>query len=364
MIPLVSLKEEFKAIEAELFEALQRVLKSGWYVLGDELEKLELEFAQYIGTKYAIGTNSGSDALLLALKALGIGDGDEVITVSHTAVSTVDAITRNRAKPVLVDVESETYCIDISKIEEKITKRTRAILPVHLYGHPADMDRIIGMAQKKGLFVLEDACQAHGAKYKNKKVGGLSDLGCFSFYPTKNLGGYGDGGMVVTDNEDLVQKLRVMRNYGQSQKYYHDLVGMNTRLDEIQAALLRVKLKYLDTWNEKRRQLAKAYNKLLESTEVIIPLEKDYARHVYYVYVIRHRDRIKIQHKLQENGIQTLIHYPIPVHKQKAYFDLFSRASLPVTENICDEILSLPMNPWMTSHEIEKVSKAIKNALS
>ena len=360
MIPFVDLKREYAEIKGEINNVIQRVLERQWFILGEELERFEKEFAKYIGVKHAIGVNSGSDALYLAIKALSIGKGSEVITVSHTFISTVDAIIRNGAKPVFVDIDPETYTIDVNQIEKKITKGTKAIIPVHLYGHPADMDPIMEIAEKYGLYVIEDACQAHGAEYKGRKAGSIGYIGCFSFYPVKNLGAYGDAGMVVTNNEELAEKLRMLRNYGSPKKYHHDYTGVNSRLDEIQAAILRVKLRHLDEWNEKRRKIAKLYNELLEDSDVITPIEKEWAKHVYHLYVIRHRERNKLQRHLAENGIQTQIHYPIPVHKQRAYLNLGHTARLPVTEKICKEILSLPMHPWLKEEEIEYISEIIK----
>jgi dTDP-4-amino-4,6-dideoxygalactose transaminase len=357
MIPFVNFEREYVEIGEEVSQAIQRVLRSGWFILGEEVEKFEEEFSKYVGTRFGIGVNSGSDALYLAVKALGISNGDEVITVSHTMISTVDAITRNGAKPIFADIKPETYLLDVSKIETKISDRTRAIIPVHLYGHPCDMDPLMEIADKHNLYVIEDACQAHGAEYLNRKVGSIGDIGCFSFYPTKNLGAYGDGGMLVTNSEELADKLRKMRNYGQSKKYYHDSLGVNSRLDEIQAAVLRTKLRHLDEWNGKRKKLAKLYNELLDNTNVITPLEKEYAKHVYHLYVISHKQRDKLQRYLLENEIQTLIHYPIPVHMQKAYM---RPDKLPTTEKICKEILSLPMNPWLKEEEVKIVSEYIR----
>ena len=363
MIPFVDLKREYAEISEEMTQAIERVVQSGWFILGEEVKKFEEEFSKYIGTKYGIGVNSGSDALFLALKALGIGKDYEVITVSHTFISTVDAIARNGAKPVFVNIDPDTYCIDVTKVEKKITNKTRAILPVHLYGHSADMEPIMEIAKKYNLSVIEDACQAHGAEYKGKKVGSIGDIGCFSFYPTKNLGAYGDGGMVVTNSEELADKLRTFRNYGQPQKYYHDFVGVNSRLDEIHAAILRIKLKHLDEWNERRRKIAKRYNKLLEDSEIVTPIEKEHAKHVYHLYVVRCKDRNKLQQHLSMRGIQTMVHYPIPVHKQKAYLKLGYTANLPVTERICSEILSLPMHPFLHEDEIPSVVECVKNAV-
>ena len=361
MIPFFDLKREYAEIGEEIHQAIQRVAENGCFILGEEVKKFEDEFSKYIRTKYGIGVNSGSDALFLALKALGIGKGDEVITVAHTFISTVDAVVRNVAKPLFVDIELDTYCIDTKKIEEKITEKTRVILPVHLYGHPADMGPIMELAEKYNLFVIEDACQAHGAEYKGKKVGGLGDMGCFSFYPIKNLGAYGDGGMVVTNNEELAEKLGILRLYGQSQKYYHDFVGVNSRLDEIQAAVLRVKLKHLDEWNERRMKVAGLYNELLEDSVVVTPIEKEYAKHVYHLYVVRYKDRNRLQQYLLKKGIRTMIHYPTPVHKQKAYLNFGFHTLLYITERICNDILSLPIFPELKNEEIEQVVNYIIN---
>jgi len=363
-IPFYNLKREHAEIKQELSEAVERVCGSGWFVLGDEVAAFETEFSSYVGAKYGIGVNSGSDALFLVLKALGIDENSEVITVSHTFVSTVDSIVRCGAKPVFVDVESDTYCIDTAKIEEKITERTKAILPVHLYGHPANIDHVLKIAKQSGLAVVEDACQAHGAEYRRKKVGGLGDAGCFSFYPIKNIGAYGDGGMVTTNNRSLAERLRVLRNYGQSEKYHHDLIGINSRLDELQAAVLRVKLPRLDEWNERRRRLAQLYKEILEQTDVVLPTESAYANHAYHLFVIRLAGRDNCQRFLQKSGIQTQIHYPIPVHKQKAYAAFESTKDLSVTQTICNEILSLPLYPSLTDEEVAYVGGVTKDAVS
>ena len=356
MISMNDFKREYMAINKEVMPAIRRVLKSGWYVLGDEGNKFELEFSKYIGSKFGVGVNSGSDALYLAVKALGVSQGDEVITVAHTMISSVDAITRNGAKPVFVDVDPSTYVMDPTRVEAKISKKTKAILPVHLYGHPVDMDPLTELANKYGLYVVEDACQAHGSKYKGTVVGNIGDIGCFSFYPTKNLGAYGDAGMITTNNEEIANNLRKMRNYGQSRKYYHDFVGVNSRLDEMQAAILRIKLRHLDEWNEKRRNLARLYDSLLKNTNLITPIEREYAKHVYHLYVIRDKRRNELQQYLLNQGIQTLIHYPIPIHLQEAYK---TNDKLPVTEKICGEILSLPIYPWLKESEVEQISESI-----
>jgi dTDP-4-amino-4,6-dideoxygalactose transaminase len=357
MINMNDFKREYAAINKEVMPTIRRVLKSGWYILGDEGSKFEQEFSKYVGSRFGVGVNSGSDALYLAIKALGISRGDEVITVAHTMISSVDAIARNDAKPVFVDIDPSTYVMDTSRIEAKISKKTKAIIPVHLYGHPVDMDPITELAKKYGLYVIEDACQAHGSRYKNTVVGNIGDIGCFSFYPTKNLGAYGDAGIITTNNEELANNLKKMRNYGQSIRYYHDFVGVNSRLDEIQAAILRIKLRYLDEWNEKRRKLAKLYNNLLDNTDVVTPIEQEYAKHVYHLYVVRHKRRNELQQYLLNKGIETLIHYPIPVHLQDAYK---TNDKLPVTEKICGEILSLPLYPWLREYEVEQISENLK----
>ena len=358
MIQFNDFKREFAEIGNEVSEAIQKVLESGWFILGKETEKFEEEFSSYVGTKFGVGVNSGSDALYLAVKAIGVHEGDEVLTVSHTMISTVDAISRNGAKPVFVDIDPETYLMDTSKLEAKISSKTRALLPVHLYGHPVEMGHLMEIAHKHNLYVIEDACQAHGAEYKTSKVGSIGTVGCFSFYPTKNLGSYGDAGMMVTNDEKLSDKLKMMRNYGQSKKNYHDFVGVNSRLDEIHSAILRVKLGYLDEWNRKRRDLAGIYDELLKGTDVIAPLEQDYAKHVYHLYVIRHKCRAKLQQYLLDRGVQSLVHYPVPVHLQKAYA---TNDKLPLTENACKEILSLPISPWLKEEEIKEISKIIRN---
>ncbi len=359
-IQFVDLKREYQEIKEEINQAIQRVLESGWFILGKELEAFEKEFAEYIGVKHVIGVNSGSDALYLAVKALGIGKGDEVITVSHTFISTVDAITRNGAKPVFVDIDPETYTMDVSQIEKKITERTKAIIPVHLYGHPSDMDPIMEIAGDYGLYVIEDASQAHGAEYKGRKVSSIGHVACFSFYPTKNLGAYGDAGAIVTNDDELAEKLRMLRNYGSPEKYYHDFIGINSRLDEIQATVLRVKLRHLEEWNGKRRKIAELYNELLEDSDVITPIEKEWAKHVYHLYVIRHQDRDKLQQYLLENGVKTQIHYPVPVHMQEAYLNLGVNAKLPATERVSKEILSLPMYPQISPREVYIVATLVK----
>jgi len=358
-VDFVDLMREYQQIGDDLTAAFQRVMAKGVFILGEELEAFEEEFARYLGVKHAVGVGSGSEALYLALKALGIGKGDEVITVSHTFISTADAVLRNCAKPVFVDIEEKTYCMDPEKIEERITENTKAIIPVHLYGHPADMDRILALAKKHGLFVVEDACQAHGAEYRGVRVGALGDVGCFSFYPTKNLGGYGDGGMVVTHSDEVAKKITCLRNYGRIKKDISEYLGVNSRLDEMQAAFLRVKLSHLDKWNEMRRRAAKLYDETLVGTDLVLPLEAEYARHVYHLYVVRSRRRDQLRERLEQEGIKSGIHYPVPIHLQPIYQKLVEGNSLSVTEKVCQEILSLPIYAAIEERTIKAVVSAI-----
>lgn len=361
-IPLVDLKRQHGLIRDEISREIEKVVESGRFILGENVEAFEEEFAGYCGVKYGVGVASGSDALALSLKSLGVGRGDEVITVPNTFVATADAISRNGGRPVFVDVDPETYTMDVSKVEDKVTRKTKAIVPVHLYGHPADMRPIKEMSEKYGLSAVEDACQAHGAECRGEKVGSLGDVACFSFYPSKNLGAFGEGGMVVTDNEELASRIRMIRNYGQRKKYFHDFIGCNSRLDEIQAAILRVKLRHLDEWNERRRENAKLYNELLSGVET--PTESEFARHVYHLYVIKSENRNMLQKVLRLNGVSTGIHYPIPIHLQKAYSHLgHKKGDFAITEGCADRILSLPMFPELTETEIKFVSDGVYNAI-
>lgn len=359
-IPTINLKMQYHSIKKEIDKAINNVLESGYFILGENVKIFEKEFADYCNTKYAIGVASGTDALHIALLALGIGNGDEVITTSLSAIATALTISFTGAKPVFVDIDPETYNIDANKIEEKITNKTRAIIPVHLYGQPAEMEKIKKIADAHGLFVIEDVAQAHGAEFKGKRVGSIGNVGCFSFYPTKNLGAYGDGGMIVTNDEKIAEKVRLLRDYGQKIRYHHLIKGFNSRLDEIQAAILRVKLKKLDEWNNIRRKNAKQYNELLKESGVILPVEKPYAKHIYHQYVIRTNQRDKLQEWLRSKGILTDVHYPIPIHLQNAYKELgYKRGDLPVTEKYVDEILSLPMYPELKREDIKKIADMI-----
>lgn len=363
-INFVDLKRQYQSIKAEIDEAISRVINGTNFILGDEVEEFEKEFAEFCQTKFCIGVASGTDALFLSLKALDIGPGDEVITVPNTFIATVLAISLTGAKPIFVDINSQTYNIDFQKIEEKITRKTKAIIPVHLYGQPAEMDKILTVAKKYNLKVIEDACQAHGAEYQGRRVGSFGDLAAFSFYPSKNLGAYGDGGAITTNNAELAEKIRMLRNYGQRIKYQHLVKGFNSRLDTLQAAILRVKLKYLDQWNKSRRQNAQLYNQLLVDTDVITPKEIPGANAVYHLYVIRTQKRDELVKFLSKRNISTVIHYPIPIHLQPAYQDLdYKLGDFPITEKISKEIISLPMFPELTKEEINYVVQSIKEFL-
>jgi len=364
VIPLFDLKDQYNAIKVEINEAVARILESGWFILGQEVEAFEEEFAAYCSLSHGIGVGSGTEALHLALLACGVGPGDEVITVPHTAVATVAAIELTGARPVFVDIDPASYTIVPDQLESRITAQTRAVVPVHLYGQAADLDPILEIAQRHGLTVVEDCAQAHGAEYKGRRVGSFGRVACFSFYPTKNLGAYGDGGMVVTDDEALAQKVRLLRQYGWEKRYVSSLRGLNSRLDEIQAAILRVKLRHLDEWNEARRARARLYGELLADSGVTTPTEMDYGRHVYHLYVVRclHRARRdELKSYLAEHGVGTAIHYPVPIHLQEAYLDLgYRRGDFPVTEACADEILSLPMYPELQENEVRGVSELVK----
>jgi len=353
---------EYLSMKNEIDEAIFQVLESGWYILGENVKAFEKEFADYCGAKFAIGVGNGLEALQLAMLAYDIGNGDEVITVANTATATVLAISLTGAKPVFVDITSETYGMDVTQIEKKLTNKTKAILPVHLFGHPVNINPLLEIAAENNLVVIEDACQAHGAEYHGRKVGALGHVGCFSFYPTKNLGAFGDGGMIITCDEEIAERLLSLRNYGQKTRYEYQFKGINSRLDEIQAAILRVKLKHLGERNQKRRENARLYDELLQGTDVITPTEKDYAKHAYHLYVIRSQRRNELQRFLEAREIATLIHYPIPVHLQKAYEDLgVHRGALPITEKTANEILSLPIYPELNKDQIEKVVDSIKS---
>ncbi|WP_262966577.1 DegT/DnrJ/EryC1/StrS family aminotransferase [Methylobacter psychrophilus] len=360
MIPFVDLKTQYTEIKDEVNTAIQGVLESCQFTLGTEVALFEQEFATYSQAQFGIGVNTGTSALHLALLAAGIGHNDEVITVPFTFVATVAAIDYTGAKTVFVDIDPRTFTIDVKAIEKAITDKTKAIIPVHLYGQPADMDPILEIAKRHGLVVIEDAAQAHGAEYKGKRVGSLGDMGCFSFYPGKNLGAYGEGGMVVTNNAEYTRTIRMLRDWGAEQKYQHVLKGYNYRMEGIQGAVLRVKLRHLEKWTEARRTTAEHYNELLADSGVQIPEVMSYARHVYHIYAIRTRQRSKWQQALEAKGIQTGIHYPIPVHLLPAYADLgYTKGDFPHSEQAANEVLSLPMHANLSRAQCEEVSEAI-----
>lgn len=362
-IGLVDLTEQYRSLQEEITAQIQQVLSEMTLFLGENVFRLEEEFARYCGTRYAVGVGSGTDALHLALRAGGVGPGDQVITVSLTFISTVEAIAHAGAQPVFVDIDPQTYTMDTSRLEAAITPKTKAIVPVQLYGHPADMDPVKALSDKHNLLVVEDACQAHGAEYKDAKVGSLGHAAAFSFYYTKNLGAYGEGGMVVTNNPKIATKVRMLRNHGAKAKHQYAFLGFNSRLDELQAAILRVKLPHLDRWNTTRRTWAREYNRqLADLEEVTTPEEQPYAKHVYHLYVIRVPRRDALARWLKAHGVATAIHYPVPVHIQKAC-EIFgySPGSLPVSESISQQILSLPMYPELTLEQIGYVCQTIRD---
>lgn len=364
MIPFLDLKAQYQSIKSEIDAAVLGVLASGQYILGEEVVRLEQEFADYCNVKHAIAVNTGTSALHLSLLAAGVGPGDEVITVPFTFVATVSAICYTGARPVFVDVEPVTLTMDAAQLEAKITSRTKAIIPVHLYGQMADMDAIKAVADHYRIPVIEDACQAHGARYKGARAGSIGTSGCFSFYPGKNLGACGEGGIVVTNSDDHAKTMRMLRDWGQEQRYHHLLKGFNYRMDTIQGAILRIKLRHLEAWTEARRAHAHRYSSLLSgSVHLKTPLEITDRRHVYHVYAVRSRDRDALQRALTAEGIQSGLHYPIPVHLQKAHADLGHQAGdFPVSEAAAREVLSLPIYPEMPAWHVDQVAAALEYA--
>jgi dTDP-4-amino-4,6-dideoxygalactose transaminase len=369
-VPFLDLKGQYKEIKKEIESSLRKTMQRADFILGKDEVIFEKEFARYCDRKFAVGLNSGTDALFLGLLSLGIGPSDEVILPAYTYIATALAVTFTGARPVFVDIEEGTYNIAADKISAAVTKKTRAIIPVHLYGQAADMGSILGIAKKHNLKIIEDAAQAHGAKYKMlhgkwHPAGSLGDIGCFSFYPTKNLGGCGDGGMVVTDNESIYKRLLRLRDYGRKSRYEHVSVGYNSRLDTLQAAILRVKLRHLERWNILRRRNAQIYTRELKSIEgIITPCQSGYARHVYHVYAVRVRGRDRVVKDLVKKGIGVLIHYPIPLHLQKVYKGLgYKRGDFPVAERVAQEIISLPMYPRLKEAQIKYVAGALRDIL-
>jgi dTDP-4-amino-4,6-dideoxygalactose transaminase len=364
-VPFLDLKAHHDSMRGELETAIREVMDSNAFAGGPFVAKFEQDFATYCGAADVIGVGNGTDALWLSMLALGIGAGDEVITVPMTFMATAEAISHCGAKPVFVDIDERTYTLDPDLLERAISPRTKAIIPVHLFGQAADMDAILEIARRRGLPVIEDACQAHGAEYKGRKAGSIGTAGCFSFYPGKNLGALGEAGAVVTNNEELRNKIQMLRDHGQAKKYHHALIGWNARMDGIQGAALRVKLKHLDQANQARRANARFYDQhLAEVEEVILPTEAEYARHVYHLYVVRVQDRDRVLQAMANRGIACGIHYPIPVHLQEAYRFLGHRkGSFPVAERCAGEFLSLPMYPELTTTQLGAVVHELKTLL-
>ncbi|MDD3575816.1 DegT/DnrJ/EryC1/StrS aminotransferase family protein [Halothiobacillus sp.] len=363
-VPFLNLRVPYLELKNEIDAAVARVLDSGWYILGSEVEAFEAEYAAYCETDHAIGVANGLDALHLALLAMDVGAGDEVIVPSNTYIATWLAVSHCGATPVPVEPDETTYNIDPARIEAAITDRTKVILPVHLYGQPADLTPILEIARRHGLKVLEDAAQAHGARYKGKRIGGHGDAVAWSFYPGKNLGAMGDGGAVTTNDPEIADRIRVLRNYGSRVKYVNEVIGYNSRLDPIQAAVLRIKLKYLDSWNLRRKTIADHYLEELGKLRCTLPSAPNRIKPVWHLFVIRHANRDKLQKKLTELGINTLIHYPIPPHKQAAYSAMkFRQTDFPVASRLANELLSLPIGPHLSLSELEKTTQCVKLAL-
>jgi dTDP-4-amino-4,6-dideoxygalactose transaminase len=363
-IPLADLKAQYARIRPEVHAAMQRVLDNTSFILGKEVADFEAAFARFVGAADAVGVASGTAALTLSLLACGVGPGDEVITTAHTFIATAEAISHTGARPVFVDIDPRTYNLDPDRVEAAVTRHTRALLPVHLYGQPAPMDALVDIARRHDLWLIEDAAQAHGAEFRGRRCGSIGHLACFSFYPGKNLGAYGDAGAVTGNDEGLLQKVRKLRDHGRLSKCEHDEVGFGERLDALQAAVLAAKLPHLEAWTEARRAHARRYTELLASCDVVTPYEAPGVRHVYHLYVIRTPRRDAVLARLQDRGIGAGVHYPVPVHRQPAYRKLgYDHLSLPVTEKAADEILSLPMYPELSEEQVHSVVKALRACL-
>ena len=359
-IPLVDLKAQYKVIKPEIETALRRVIESTAFILGPEVAAFEEEFAAFCEARHAVGISSGTDALHLALRACGVKPGDEVITTPFTFIATTEAISMCGARPVFVDIDGRTYNIDPTQIEAHITPRTKAILPVHLYGQPADMDPILEIARRYHLRVIEDAAQAHGARYKGKRVGTLADVACFSFYPGKNLGAYGDAGAIVTNDDGIAEQVQLLRNHGRREKYEHLMEGFGNRLDALQAAILRAKLPYLEEWNKRRQECAAQYTRLLADQEIVTPFVPEWAEPVWHLYVVRVKDRERVRAELRQAGIASGIHYPLALHVQPAYeYSGYHRGDFPYAEAATAEVLSLPMYPELTEAQINYIVDAL-----
>lgn len=363
-VPLVDLQAQYQSIKPEIQSAFDNVLNSMHLFLGPQVQGFEKAFAAYCGCQYGVGLSSGTDALVLALKACGIGQGDEVITVANTFIATVEAIALVGATPVFVDIDPETYTMDWRQLEQVLTLRTRALIPVHLFGHPVEMEPVMEFARIHKLYVIEDASQAHGATYQGKRVGSFGAVGCFSLYYSKNLGAYGEAGICITNDSDIAEKLQMLRDHGSTTRYQHTLLGYNARLDELQAAVLNVKLAYLDQWNTARQTHAQIYSEQLRGVVEAVPLVRAWASHVYYVYVVQVQHRNYFRQQLEQKGIATGIHYPLPVHLQPACTHLgYKRGMLPITERVSELIVSLPMYPELTTEQINRVVNAVKKAI-
>src|SRR5713226_2771424 len=364
-IPLVDLRIQYRAIKYEVIAAIEDVLADMNLFLGPQTQAFEQEFAAYCGCRYGIGLSSGTDALTLALRACDIGRGDEVITVANTFIATVEAVVMAGATPVFIDIDPDTYTMDWKQLDQVLTPRTRAIIPVHLFGHPVDMQPVLDFARKHRLRVIEDASQAHGATYQGQRVGSMGDIGCFSFYFSKNLGAYGEAGMCVTNDAELAGTLRMLRDHGSRVRYQHEMMGVNARLDEMQAAILRVKLAHLDAWNATRQAHADAYTEQLHSLVEAVPVARPWGTHVYYAYVVQVRERDAFRSVLSQEGVASGVHYPIPIHLQPACVQYgYARGTLPVTEAVTERIVSLPMYPELTAQQREAVVQAVAKGVS
>lgn len=365
MISLVDLTAQYHSIKKEIDMAVLATLESGHFILGPQVVKFEESVASYLGVKHAIGLASGTDALVIALRALNIGEGDEVIIPAYTFFATAGTVISVGAKPVIVDVDPQSYQIDVSKIETAITSKTKALIPVHLYGHPSEMNPILEIANKHGLIVIEDNAQGYGAEYLGKKTGSLGDIGCLSFFPTKNLGAYGDGGMVVTNDDALAEQMRMLRAHGWKKKYYSEMVGYNSRLDALQAAILQAKFPHLDEWNNKRRELSKRYNEYLAPLGVVTPVEREWAKHVYHLYIIRSEKRDELQAFLKQKGIASEVYYPLPPHLSVPCRKFgYKEGDFPHAEKAAKETLALPLYPELTLEQQDEVIAAVKEFLS
>jgi dTDP-4-amino-4,6-dideoxygalactose transaminase len=363
-IPLVGLFDQYQTIKSEIDAAIENIINNSAFVGGEEVRRFESEFAAYCEAKACVGVGNGTDALYLTLRALGIGPGDEVITVAHTFIATSEAISMTGATPVFIDVLEDTMLMDPARIEPAITPRTKAIIPVHLYGQSCDMDAIMEIARKHSLKVVEDAAQAHGGRWRGQRVGSIGDAATFSFYPGKNLGAFGDAGAVVSQDQDLIERIRMLANHGRLEKYTHKMEGVNSRLDGMQAAILRVKLRYLDEWNRKRRHIADVYRDQLTDRGIVLPTVHENAEPVWHLFVIRVSERERLQSMLKEEGIATGIHYPVPLHQQPAYEDRRASYHLPVTERVTQEVVSLPMYPELDQEQIEAICSAVASAFA